>query len=270
MSFYLTGTQLAPLNLSRIGYRNALRATNASVTASSTDTGFDPQSVKNAQTFDRWRAGSASASLTCTFPSRQVQYVAITGHNFAEASGNVTITLTVGGQQVFSGAVNKNSSALYFEVNNITASAVVIQFSGFVVEIGSVFIGQSLIMQRPIYGGHSPVDLSRITDRTVNLSETGELLGGYVRNVGLQTQFNWQNLEADWYRANFDTFAQYIARSSAAAFVIAWRPGDAPDAVAYAWALGNPQPSNMGVRDLMEVTLSVRGHLSLGTEPRFD
>lgn len=121
--------------------------------------------------------------------------------------------------------------------------------------IGVIFVGQALAMQRPIYGGHAPITLSRQTVKLPNRSEGGHFLGRSIVREGLQTSFAWQHLTAAWYRANFDPF---IGKARTRPFFIGWRPLDFSEA-AYGSLDDDVAPSNMGVRDLMSVSMTVRG-----------
>jgi len=127
--------------------------------------------------------------------------------------------------------------------------------------IGVIFIGRTLEMQRAIYGGHSPITLSRVTKRTPVNSESGNNLGLSVVRRGVSTSFSWNNLTAQWYRNNFDPFVRY-ATQSAGTFFIAWRPSKYPNEVGYCWVDANDiTPSNNGTRNLMDVTMPVKGHV---------
>ena len=86
--------------------------------------------------------------------------------------------------------------------------------------------------------------------------EGGQWLGRSIIRKGVTTSYQWRHLKAAWYRQYFDPFVK-SARTTP--FFIAWRPETYPNEVAYAWAKSDIRPSNMGIRDFMEVTLSVEG-----------
>lgn len=122
--------------------------------------------------------------------------------------------------------------------------------------LGVVSAGVALQMQRPIYKGHEPGTLSRVTEYQSTESEGGQWLGRNVIRQGLKTAYNWRNLSAAWLRQYFDPFVD-AARSSP--FFIAWNPLEFPREVVYAWTTGDVAPSNAGPRDLMSATVNVRG-----------
>jgi len=125
-------------------------------------------------------------------------------------------------------------------------------------EIGVIKFGKALQMERPLYGGHTPVPFGRQTTMRSNQSETGEFLGRTRQRLYLTTSYDWQNLTAAWVRTNWPPFQKAIEESP---FFIAWRPGDVGDVV-LAQTNAQPIPTNMGVRDLMSVglQLTARGY----------
>jgi len=122
-------------------------------------------------------------------------------------------------------------------------------------KIAVLHVGKALQMQQPLYGGHSPLDMARQTVMRSNYSETGEFLGKSKQRTYFQTEFAWSHLTASWVRTNWRPFQKAVETEP---FFIAWRP-DAFSEVGYCQTDSVPIPSNMGVRDYMSVSLSVRG-----------
>lgn len=119
--------------------------------------------------------------------------------------------------------------------------------------VGVIKIGKSLQMPRPIYGGHAPLHMSRSRQYRSNTSESGEILGRTVARTAIRGSFEWQHLSASWIRTNWRPF-QTAADD---AFFIAWRPESFGE-VALCESDGPSIPSNMGILDLMAVSLSVK------------
>lgn len=120
--------------------------------------------------------------------------------------------------------------------------------------IGVIKFGKAFQMERPLFGGHAPIDLSRQTILRSNLSETGEYLGRSKRRRFHATEYSWSNLTAKWIEDNWPGFQEAIESEP---FFIAWRPAS-KTGVGFCQSDQVPIPSNMGVRDLMSVSLSVR------------
>jgi hypothetical protein len=122
--------------------------------------------------------------------------------------------------------------------------------------ISVVYIGETIAMERPIYGGHTPTPFARVTDLRPNVSERGQWIGRSVINKGFSTEFAFQHLTDAWVRS---TLRSFIDAARSRPFFGAWRPQTHPSEVGYYWTTGDIRASNMGIRDLMECTISVEG-----------
>ena len=122
--------------------------------------------------------------------------------------------------------------------------------------IGVIYIGKALAMQRKIYGGHSPVTLSRVNETIPVRSDSGQWLGRTSIRKGVATDYAWQNLTASWYREYFDPFVKAAIDQ---AFFIAWYPEKYPDEVGYGWT-GDIKPENQGIRNYLTVSFSFQGN----------
>lgn len=251
-----------PLTHARIGYDNFVP--QAAVTGTSQALGFPPDAIQQQTTWERWQPlSTTNQELVIEAPSaKEANYIGIAAHTLGSSGAVVDLAYSADGItytdiQTITPANNKpimliflEASAAFWRVRVISATTAP--------TIGVVYIGKTLDMQRPIYGGHSPINLSRQTIVRPTESEKGQWLGRSVIRYGLQSSYNWSNLSADWYRANFDPFVE-AARFHP--FFIAWRPGDYPDEIAYGWTGGDIQPENAGTRDLMNVSISVSAHV---------
>lgn len=139
-------------------------------------------------------------------------------------------------------------SARYAQVK-LTGSGAMPRFAVF-------YAGRVLAMQRMIYGGHQPVTLSRQTQLKQPISRGGQFLGQSYRRLGVATSAAFKFLTAAWYRANFDPFVEEARKQP---FFFAWRPQSFPLEIGYMWCADDIAPSNMGQRDLMEVSFKMTG-----------
>lgn len=126
---------------------------------------------------------------------------------------------------------------------------------GGVPKIGVIYVGRTLDMQRPFYGGHTPFKMSRDTEHYSPLSRNGQFLGQLVRANGIEGSVRFQHLTAAWVRSTLDPF---IKASRSAPYFFAWRPATFPDEVVYGWNRNDIRPGNMGRRDFMEVSWQMR------------
>jgi hypothetical protein len=122
--------------------------------------------------------------------------------------------------------------------------------------IAVVYLGKVLAMQRSIYGGHSPITLSRETLLKQPVSRGGQFLGQSYRRLGVSGSAAFRHLTAAWYRSNFDPFVKEARKQP---YFFAWRPLTFPFEVGYVWTPDDIRPTNMGVRDFMEVSWNMTG-----------
>jgi hypothetical protein len=119
-----------------------------------------------------------------------------------------------------------------------------------------VSVGRMLAMQRAVSGGYRPVTMARETVLNQSLSRGGQFLGqGFVRN-GVRASAAFKYLNADWVRANFDTFSKSARRFP---YFFAWNPQEFPKEVAYVWTDKDIVPTYMGVITQMEVGWEMQG-----------
>jgi hypothetical protein len=115
-------------------------------------------------------------------------------------------------------------------------------------------IGRVLQMPLPIYGGHAPITLNATT--TVENDVRGQHLGRNLIRQAYQASYEFKHLRAAWYRSNFNPF---VADALLNPFMISWRPVEYPEECAFVMLNDDVIPVNMGLRDLMSVSLSVDG-----------
>lgn len=247
-----------PMTHARIGYRTICTLDN--VVASSQAAGCPASDAVNVFTNEYWKPDVMPSSWTVDAGAGvDVDYIGIAAHTLGSAGAAVTIESSTDGAtwtQRFAFAPVDNTPimlifdpvlARYWRLNVAGAAAP---------RLGVIYIGQALAMQRPIYGGHAPLTLCRNTIIYNQMTEAGQFTARSITRQGNGTSFAWKHLEAAWYRQYFDPFVK-AARSTP--FFIAWRPQGYAAEVGYVFTTSDIKPSNMGVRDLMEVSMDVLG-----------
>lgn len=121
------------------------------------------------------------------------------------------------------------------------------------------YSGKLLVLQRRIYGGHTPFPMGRVVQVTNGRSEKGEYLGRIVMSEYKTTSITQQNLTAAWYRTYMDPFVEAASRDTP--FFFAWRPATYPNEVGYGALTGEtPRPRNLDrKRGMMSIDLQVAG-----------
>lgn len=226
--------------------------------------GTNPSFAANDYTAQRWTLAAGANDWTLTLAAAaDVDTVFIAAHNLAGRTVTISTspdlvtayttraTIVVPDNTTLAVMFNQGSGA---SVSARRIKVNVSEGSGNVV--GIIRAGEALQMQRSFYGGYAPIRLNRVTEGQQSFSETGQWIGRTEKRRALSTTYTWQHLTASWYRTNFEPFAQTLPLKP---FGIIGNPSRMAEDVAWAWVQNDPRPSNMGIRDLMEVSLDVTG-----------
>lgn len=239
-----------------IGYQNHLFRDDVTITSNGDATGFPARAVTTPMTYERWLGTDSKPEIEFDLQSQyDVDYVGIGAHTLND--GNITAAIyssANGTDWTQRGIVTSSTpSAVMLLMAEVTARYWRITLSD-PAEIGVVYIGKVMYMPVQMYGGHTPITLSRQTEIMPNKSVKGQFLGRSIVRQGYATSYSWKNIPAAWYRARFEQFVKHATKYP---FFIAWNPIKFTDEVAYAWTKDDIAPVNMGVRDLMSVSFSV-------------
>lgn len=241
-----------PLSHARILYNNLLNASTSG-----------PDKALTPNTYERWT--SASGTMTATFQlssATDIDCIAIAGHNLGSTGSEIVVAVapTVAGTFTDVGAKTPtDNSAMMFMFDKQSVADVQITVTGGTDrEIAVVFAGTCLQMYQPLYGGHTPIDLSAETEYQQNGSDTGQFLGRNIIRKGTRASYSWRHLDDSWVREKFKPF---IESAKIKPFFIMWRPDYYPDSVAFGHSTNDIRPTNMGGgHRYMSVQISMRAH----------
>ena len=245
-----------PLNHARILW--------APITGTIVAGGTNPDLANNDYTSQRWTlAAGANDWVLTAAAAADVDTVFIAAHNLTGR----TVTISTSPDLVTAYAVrstivvaDNSTIAAMFNTSRagmISARRIKISVSeGAGNAVGVIRAGVALQMTQPFYGGFAPTRLNRVTEGQQSFSETGQWLGRTEKRRALVGKYEWTHLKADWYRSTFDPFAKTVPLQP---FGIIGNPLRMPEDVAWVWAQADPRPSNMGIRDYMQVGLDVTG-----------
>jgi hypothetical protein len=243
------------LTHARIGYAKH----SGTITASTAAGGFPATAADNALTYSFWKPLALPATWEIDYGEiKAIDYVGIAAHEFDVNGNTVALQVWNGSAWVSIASTSPtDNSPLVFIFDELTVSKVRLSITGGAApRVGVIYTGTALVMERAIYDGHSPINLSSVTGYTTNISESGQWLGRSVKSQGMATSYQWSNLTAVWYREYFQPF---VLSAKTQPFFIAWRPETFPDETAYCWTRQDIKPTNSGGRDLMSVTLNAEG-----------
>ena len=242
-------------------YDNQILIDNISYSGTSV-LAYPPSNLANPATDLPWKsAGTISQYLQMDPDSPvAVNAIGIARHNFN--SGGVQFRVEVnyglgGGFELVTSYVVPNSDEpILILLNDAIYESVRIRFDpdATAPQIGALFIGRAIFLQRRIYVGHTPITMGRNFNNIVGRSIGGEYLGEVSTGNTRSSQVSLENLTPAWYRTYLDPL---LARRGA--FFFAWRPGDYPDEVGYCWITGNPRPQNQRPNGMMSVEFDVEG-----------
>lgn len=233
------------------------------VTATSAANGFPASAVKNSLTYERWAPATAGdGSIELDIAGVDFNTVGIAAHNLGTNGAEVKFSLFIpseGWMEFYSVTpVSDEPLVLLFPYVLYTLDKLKITIDK-QAEIGVIYVGERLEMPHTIYGGHTPDTLGRRVEYKNAESVTGNFLGRTVERQGYEVGYSFKHLPAQWYRQNFDKFAQDAISNP---FFIAWYPSKFPQEVVYGWTKESIVPTNSGLRDFMDVSFKVEaiGH----------
>ena len=263
-SQFVLSDQAFPLNHARMGIDNALDG--ATITATSSATGFDPENVIDGTTYDYWRPTSGNATLTATLSSvQEIDYLGIAAHDLGSVGASFQLQHYIDGGWVdttdaytpnqFTAIQTGDATIMAFFPRVFTDRVRVIFTSDTVFSVGVLYVGKAFAFERPFYQGHRPLNLNRRTTIARHVTERGLDVGRHIRRKGATTQIAVNNQTPQFIR---NQVAPFIAKRRTKGFFFAWRPDSLPDDVAFCWSTDNIQPVNNGRRDLMDLSFSVQ------------
>lgn len=245
-----------PLNHARILY--------APLTGTITGDGTNPGYAANDYTSQRWLMGPGSQSwLLTTAADAAVDCLFIAAHNLSGHSFDLQTAAVVGGPYTTRRTVTvTDNTTICVLFNNAgvpyTVREVKLVFAdGTDLAIGIIRAGVALQMPIPLFGGHKPLNLNRVTEAQQQFSETGQWLGRIIRRRAVASSYQWDYLSASWYDTYFEPFAQTLPLNP---FFIAGNPSRITTDVGFVWTDRDIEVANMGVKDYRSVSLPVTGY----------
>lgn len=248
-------------NNPRIGWHNLVTQDNAF--ADEEDPDHPVQNLGNPATYLYWKSFSSDTQTVGVSldDADTVNYMALARHNLGSGGIQYTIQSSVDGNTWDDLSVPRvlpNDNALIHEFEDTFAShfRIHLEAGGAIPEIGVLYAGRILRLQRRIYVGHTPLTYGRSSKVNNNFSEDGQFLGRTVQSRMYQSAITQQNITADFYRDSIDPFFHEAIESP---FFVAWRPEDYPTETGYVWLTGDPSMSNQRPNGMVNIEFSFQG-----------
>lgn len=245
-----------PLNHARILY--------APLTGAVSGGGSNPSYAANDYTSQRWILvpGSNAWTLT-TLADALADCVFIAAHNLSGKTVTISTSGTVGGAHTTRATISPTDNSTIAAFFNDAGSAYTIREvkvtvnEGTDVAIGIIRAGLAMQMPIPVYGGHRPLNLNRVTEAQQQFSETGQWLGRIIKRRAVTSSYDWEYLTPSWYDTYFEPFAQTLPLQP---FCIAGNPSKITSDVGFVWTDKDVEPVQMGVQAYRSVSLNVTGY----------
>jgi hypothetical protein len=255
-AYYTVGTN-EPLNHARILYAPL----SGTITADGTNGAY----AANNYTSQRWTLAPGVNNWTLqTVTNAELDCVFIAAHNLAGKTVTISTSDTAGGAHVTRATLTPaDNSTIAVIFNNTTGYAYMVRevrvsvSEGADIAIGIIRTGKALQMPIPIYGGHRPLNLNRVTEAQQQFSETGQWLGRIIKRRAVTSSYDWEYLKASWYDTYFEPFAQTLPLNP---FCIAGNPSKIGSDVGFVWTDRDVEPSQMGIRSYRSVSIGVTGY----------
>lgn len=212
-------------------------------------------------TYERWRPANGTSTERFNLSSNaDVNFVAIGAHNLSGQTITIQYSTTDGGGLTTLTTVTPSSNEpilVTFDAIEVREIAINATWASDR-EIGYIATGQYLKMPYPIYGGHSPIELSPVTKYKNNVSNTGQFLGRSIIRQGTSTNYAFRYLKPSFVR---EQFLNFVNSAKTLPFFIQWRPDLYPDQVAFVFTTQDIDIQNAGGGSgLMTASMQVRGH----------
>jgi hypothetical protein len=253
----------APNDNPLLCYKNL--AIGSTVTASSEAAGFPKENVLNPLTYNSWKPNAQDSYIQFDLGApKEINYMAIAAHNLGSNSNTISFEWfdTVSNtwqNEITNVAPTEDSTILLIMGTNRTFQTWKLAISGGTPpNVGVVYLGKALEVERKIYGGHTPVNLNQDTKILPQKSETGQFLGKSIISQGAKTDVMFKNLSKNFVYGEYKTF---IETAQTQPFFFAWRPGTFADGLVYGWVNKDIRASNNGKAALMDSGFSVEGIL---------
>jgi hypothetical protein len=246
-----------------IGYQSVLTRDNVSADVEAAQFPVSNVVTTSTSAVEKWKGTSTAAQriMVAEGGTQECDYFGVAKHNFGSTGATIKLQNSADGvtwADVTGTIAPGDDNAIMFRFTGATANhwALLITPGTAAPQVTVFYLGLLLVGQRRIYVGHTPLTLGRNQQVTTGLSEGGAFLGRVKRREFLASKVDLQNLTPSWYRTKFDPFAE---ASIERPFFWAWRPGDYPNEVGYAWVDGGIKPSNQSPNGFMQVSFDIQG-----------
>jgi hypothetical protein len=259
-------------NAPLVGYRSLIAFSN--VAADEEADGFPVTNLANPATSELWQGTTTGAQyITVNLDAEDVvDYFGLARHNLGTTGAVIqlqgsddAVTWTDVGEEL---SPDDDTALMHrFALATYQYWRLSITPGSAPPAIGVFYMGKLLVMQRNLWGGHTPITMSYDGVTTIGISESGQYLGAVSRRANPSTSASFKNLTATWVRANLAPFLREAVGTGTnrlpRPFFFAWRPTSYPTEVGYVWipAGAAPKLTNQSGVPRMDAEFQLQGVL---------
>jgi hypothetical protein len=224
-------------------FNNLFAAPGVIFTASSSAAGFDPASVAAENTYQEWKAGSVSATLTVDLGSaKNLDTVALGANNFGTVGATVQIQYSLDGVSystlATSATLVRNWPLAVLSASPVSARYIRFNFDQAPLPSAAVVVGVAYAGLRLDFPGWLGPDFVRPADAITiegqpSRSLEGHYLGAIIRRKAGRLSPRLSPLSRDWADANLAAFRAHY--DELRPFFFAPGPAAFPNDLIYAW-----------------------------------
>lgn len=221
-----------------IGWQNVVTA--AGITADTQDPSYPATNLANPSTFLEWHAADTSVQYVrfATNETDPIDYIGIAKHNLGSAEIPISVEALDDDGVTWIEIVEEvmlpddTPAMLLFAAKSYNDVRLKLGSGNEPARAAVVYVGKSLMMERKVYVGHTPIPMGRKSDVSSQRSISGNFLGNITLGEWRETSVPFSLFTPGWYRANIEPFIEAAKDST---FFFAWRPNTYPREVGYCW-----------------------------------
>jgi len=246
-----------PLTHARILYDNLLLTSTVTSTAGTT-----PNYTLIPNTYQSWLFTGNQSIYFELADNEDIDTICVSAHNLigctVEAAYDDDL---VGLYTVFGVAkvVTQNKPLMFHIGTSVNARRLRVSVTGSGSrQVGSIYAGIALQMQRPFFSGFDRFGDS--TTYSTPMTAGGNIIAREAIRKGYSNTFSFKHLSAGWVETYLTPF---LLKAKTTPFVLAWNLDAYPDDVWFGATDSDINPTFMGIRDLYSVEWSMMSHGSV-------
>lgn len=202
------------------GYRTWVRGRSASdIVVSGAVTNGPKDAILRDNTYEFWQGPSLPATLRIDFGQpRAVDYAGLAGHTIGTEGATAKMEYSdddINYTQFGSSSITPANDAPIGWLDTQVSKRywrLTLSGAGNVPHVAIIYLGEILIAERALAGGHTPGRLARQIETDGGVSEGGQFLGETVVRQGVRPSMSFQRLTAGWYDDHFDPMVVSLIR----------------------------------------------------------